>query len=221
MSIKENVDYVKTGLSSEEKFLESFVKSERFFKKYKTLIFAFVIIIIVGIIGFFIKENLAQSNKLKANIAFNQVLENSNNAQALATLKDKNPQLYDIALYLQAKKEAKVAQISIPLLKELSKYQTALANKNISELDNLSMQNDFLLKEFAIFNKALLLTNEGKFNEAKTTLALIPQTSKAFELAKLLNHFFPPGTCIEIISEFAINSSIVTVLIFTSTPLVP
>ena len=189
MSIKENVDYVKTGLSSEEKFLESFVKSERFFKKYKTLIFAFVIIIIVGIIGFFIKENLAQSNKLKANIAFNQVLENSNNAQALATLKDKNPQLYDIALYLQAKKEAKVAQISVPLLKELSKYQTALANKNISELDNLSMQNDFLLKEFAIFNKAPLLTNEGKFNEAKTTLALIPQTSKAFELAKLLNHY--------------------------------
>ncbi len=189
MSIKENVDYVKTGLSSEEKFLESFVKSERFFKKYKTLIFAFVIIIIVGIIGFFIKENLAQSNKLKANIAFNQVLENSNNAQALATLKDKNPQLYDIALYLQAKKEAKVAQISVPLLKELSKYQTALANKNISELDNLSMQNDFLLKEFAIFNKALFLTNEGKFNEAKTTLALIPQTSKAFELAKLLNHY--------------------------------
>ena len=189
MSIKENVDYVKTGLSSEEKFLESFVKNERFFKKYKTLIFAFVIIIIVGIIGFFIKENLAQSNKLKANIAFNQVLENSNNAQALATLKDKNPQLYDIALYLQAKKEAKVAQISVPLLKELSKYQTALANKNISELDNLSMQNDFLLKEFAIFNKALLLTNEGKFNEAKTTLALIPQTSKAFELAKLLNHY--------------------------------
>ena len=189
MSIKENVDYVKTGLSSEEKFLESFVKSERFFEKYKTLIFAFVIIIIVGIIGFFIKENLAQSNKLKANIAFNQVLENSNNAQALATLKDKNPQLYDIALYLQAKKEAKVAQISVPLLKELSKYQTALANKNISELDNLSMQNDFLLKEFAIFNKALLLTNEGKFSEAKTTLALIPQTSKAYELAKLLNHY--------------------------------
>ena len=189
MSIKENVDYVKTGLSSEEKFLESFVKSERFFKKYKTLIFAFVIIIIVGIIGFFIKENLAQSNKLKANIAFNQVLENSNNAQALATLKDKNPQLYDIALYLQAKKEAKVAQISVPLLKELSKYQTALADKNIAELDNLSMQNDFLLKEFAIFNKALFLTNEGKFNEAKTTLALIPQTSKAFELAKLLNHY--------------------------------
>ena len=189
MSIKENVDYVKTELSSEEKFLENFVKSERLFKKYKTLIFAFVTIVIVGIIGFFIKENIAQSNKFEANIAFNKVLENSNDTQALAVLKDKNSQLYDIAIFLQAKKEAKSAQINVPLLKELSKYQTALANKNISELDNLSMQNDFLLKEFAIFNKALLLTNEGKFNEAKTTLALIPQTSKAFELAKLLNHY--------------------------------
>lgn len=189
MSIKENVDYVKTELSSEEKFLENFVKSERLFKKYKTLIFAFVTIVIVGIIGFFIKENIAQSNKFEANIAFNKVLENSNDTQALAVLKDKNSQLYDIAIFLQAKKESKSAQINVPLLKELSKYQTALADKNIAELDNLSMQNDFLLKEFAIFNKALLLTNEGKFNEAKTTLALIPQTSRAFELAKLLNHY--------------------------------
>ena len=189
MSIKENVDYVKTELSSEEKFLENFVKGERFFKKYKTLIFAFVAIILVGFIAFFIKNSIAQSNKLEANIAFNKVLENSNDALALADLKEKNPELYDVALFLQAKKDAKSVDINVPLLKELSKYSAALANKNISELDNLSMQNDFLLKEFAIFNKALFLTNEGKFNEAKTTLALIPQTSKAFELAKLLNHY--------------------------------
>ncbi|MDD2291689.1 MAG: hypothetical protein PHV52_05390 [Aliarcobacter sp.] len=189
MSIKENVDYVKTELSSEEKFLENFVKGERFFKKYKTLIFAFVAIILVGFIAFFIKNSIAQSNKLEANIAFNKVLENSNDTQALADLKEKNPELYDVALFLQAKKDAKSVDINVPLLKELSKYSAALANKNISELDNLSMQNDFLLKEFAIFNKALFLTNEGKFNEAKTTLALIPQTSKAFELAKLLNHY--------------------------------
>ena len=91
--------------------------------------------------------------------------------------------------FLQAKKDAKSVDINVPLLKELAKYQTAMANKSITELDNVSMQNDFLLKEFAVFNKALLLANEGKFNEAKTTLALIPQTSKAFELAKLLNHY--------------------------------
>lgn len=189
MSIKENVDYVKTELSSEEKFLENFVRSERFFKKYKTLILSFIIIIIVGFIAVFIKTKVDESNKFEANLAFNKVLENNNDAKALADLKAKNKDLYEIALYLQAKKEAKIIETNVPLLKELSKYETALANKSITELDNVSMQSDFLLKDFAIFNKALFLANEGKFTEAKTTLALIPQTSKAFELAKLLNHY--------------------------------
>ena len=36
----------------------------------------------------------------------------------------------------------------------------------------------FLLKEFAIF-KALFLTNEEKFDEAKAALKLIPENSRA------------------------------------------
>ena len=189
MSIKENVDYVKTELSSEEKFLENFVKSERFFKKYKTLIFGIIAATIIGFVVVFVKNILYESNKLEANIAFKKVLENSNDSQALATLKNKNEKLYDIAKYLQAQKEGKSVDVNLPMLKELSKYENALANKSISELDNLSMQNDFLLKEFAIFNKALFLTNEGKFDEAKAALKLIPENSRAFELAKMLNHY--------------------------------
>ncbi|MFW2443561.1 hypothetical protein ACN4FT_12310, partial [Aliarcobacter butzleri] len=57
------------------------------------------------------------------------------------------------------------------------------------ELNSLSMQNDFLLKEFALFNKALILVNEGKYEEAKKELSQISQTSKAYELATLLNHY--------------------------------
>jgi hypothetical protein len=189
MSIKENVDYVKDELSSQEKFLENFVKGERFYKKYRTLIFAFIAIVVLGTIGIVIKKNIDESNKLEANLAFNKVLENSNNAQALEVLKNKNPELYEVALFLQAKKDNKPVEVNVPLLKELSKYQIALENKNIEDLNNLSMQNDFLLKEFAIFNKALLLSDEGKYEEAKTALKLIPQTSKAFELANLLNHY--------------------------------
>ena len=58
MSIKENVDYIKEELSSQEKFLENFVKGERFYKKYKTLMFAFIDIDIVGGIGLVIKNNI-------------------------------------------------------------------------------------------------------------------------------------------------------------------
>ena len=100
-----------------------------------------------------------------------------------------NGKLYEVALFLQGKNENKAVDINIPVLKELAEYQVALSNKNVDELSNLSMQGDFLLKEFALFNKALLLSNEGKYEDAKTVLKLIPQTSKAFELANLLNHY--------------------------------
>ena len=98
MSIKENVNYVKDELSSEEKFLENFVKGERFFRKYKTLIFAIVVLAIIVPIGYVIKKDLDESNKLEANAAFNKFLE-SNDEKALATLKDKNEKLYEIALF--------------------------------------------------------------------------------------------------------------------------
>ncbi|WP_323590269.1 tetratricopeptide repeat protein [Aliarcobacter butzleri] len=188
MSLKEDVGYIKNELSSEEKFIENFVKGERFFKKYKTLIIAVVVILIISLIGFTIKKSIDNSNKHDANIALSQFLENADE-KALKTLKNKNEKLYEVALFLQAKKDNKIASIELPLLKELVKFQTATASNNIEELNSLSMQNDFLLKEFALFNKALILVNEGKYEEAKKELSQISQTSKAYELATLLNHY--------------------------------
>ena len=188
MSLKEDVGYIKNELSSEEKFIENFVKGERFFKKYKTLIIAVVVILIIGLIGFTVKKSMDNSNKHDANIALSQFLENGDE-KALETLKNKNEKLYEVALFLQAKKDNKIPSIELPLLKELVKFQTATASNNIEELNSLSMQNDFLLKEFALFNKALILVNEGKYEEAKKELSQISQTSKAYELATLLNHY--------------------------------
>ncbi|MFW2566215.1 tetratricopeptide repeat protein [Aliarcobacter butzleri] len=188
MSLKEDVGYIKNELSSEEKFIENFVKGERFFKKYKTLIIAVVVILIIGLIGFTVKKSIDNSNKHDANIALSQFLENGDE-KALETLKNKNEKLYEVVLFLQAKKDNKIASIELPLLKELVKFQTATASNNIEELNSLSMQNDFLLKEFALFNKALILVNEGKYEEAKKELSQISQTSKAYELATLLNHY--------------------------------
>lgn len=189
MSLKENVDFVKDELNSEEKFLEGFVKVERFYKKYKKLIFAVIAILVIAGVGIAVKSNIDEKNKIEANIAFDKVLKDSNDKQALETLKNTNAKLYEIALYLQSKKDGKVDQIDIPFLKELSTYQKALEEKNVEKLNSVSMQNDFLLKEFAIFNKALLLSNEGKYEEAKTALNLIPESSKASELANLLKHY--------------------------------
>lgn len=188
MSMKENVKLVKDELNNEEKFIEGFVKVERIYKKYKALIFALCAIIIIAVVGFSVNSYIANKNKVQANIAFDTLLQNPNDKDALETLKSTNKKLYDVVIYLQAKKQNKDVEINVPFLKELADYQTALKNKSIDQLNTLSMQNDFLLKEFAIFNKALILTEQAKYKEARVALNLIPSTSKVFELASLLKH---------------------------------
>lgn len=189
MSLKDDVNYVKDELNSEEKFLEGFVKVERFYKKYKALILGLSIIAVVAIVAILVKGNIDESNKLAANQAFTKVINDPKDTQALETLKEKNKNLYDIAIYLNAKKENKSVEINAAYLKELNEYSKAIQEKSVEKLNNLSMQSDFLLKEFAIFNKALLLAKEGKTNEAKAALQLIPADSRANELASLLKHY--------------------------------
>jgi len=189
MSLKENVNYVKDGLDTEEKFLESFVKVERFYKKNKILVITVIITIVVAIIGFYITKNIQESNKLEANLAFNKVLEDANNKEAINTLKDKNVQLFQVAQYIQAAKEGKISDTQVKYLKDLSAYKKALEEKDINKLNTISMQNDFLLKEFAIFNKALILTTNGKYDDAKAALKLIPSDSKVNDLVNVLKHY--------------------------------
>ncbi len=184
MSVKENIDFVKEELNSEEKFLESFVRLERFYKKNKVLILSVVLIVVVSVIGINVKNYLDEQNKIKANLAYEKVLNNLDDKKALEELKNTDAKLYDLALYLKKDEKTKVLY-----LKELLEYKQALKNKDVSKLNDLSLNDSFLLKEFALFNKALLLSQDGKYKEAKTTLDLIKKDSKAYELAKLLKHY--------------------------------
>ena len=188
MSIKENVDYIKSELSSEEKLLEGFVKSERFFKKYKNLLIALVVAIVLGSIFYVVKKSFDESNKYESNLLLNSYLEKGDE-KALEDLKNKNKNLYEVALYLKVKKDEKSVEISLPILKELLEFELAKKDSNLEALDKLSMKGDFLLKDYALFNKALILTNEKKYQEAKDTLAKISNDSRTIELVNLLNHY--------------------------------
>ncbi|WP_320035915.1 tetratricopeptide repeat protein [Halarcobacter sp.] len=189
MSLKDNVNYVKDEISSEEKFLESFVKVERFYKKNKIVIISVVVIIIALVIGFFVTKSIQESNKLEANIALNKVLDNPKDSEALNILKEKNKNLYEIAQYLNSKKEGKVVDVDVKFLKDLTAYQKALEEKSVEKLNSVSMQNDFLLKEFAIFNRALMLAENGKYQEARNTLKMIQSDSKVNDLVNILKHY--------------------------------
>lgn len=189
MSLKENVDFVKKELDSEEKFLESFVKVERFYKKNKKILLLAVTVLIIGIAGYSLKNYIDAQNKAQSNIAFTQFLNDNNNEAALATLKDTNTRLYNVALYIKAKNENTTPEINDKYLGTLLSYKKAIEDKNIEQLNTLAMQKDFLLKEFALFNKALLLTQNGEYEQARQTLQMIQKDSQVKDLVALLNHY--------------------------------
>jgi len=189
MSLKENINFVKEELNSEEKFLEGFVKFEKFYKKNKVIVIGVVAVAILAVGGMSFKSYTNSVNKKESNIAFNSFLKDNNDKAALEKLQSTNKQLFEVATYLKAKNEKKDAEISITFLKDLSEYSKAVKAQNIDKLSSLSMQSDFLLKEFALFNKALILTNEAKYIDAKETLKLIPKKSRVNDLVVLLNHY--------------------------------
>ena len=189
MSLKENVDFVKKELDSEEKFLESFVKVERFYKKNKKILMVIISVLVVAFIGYTIKNYIDIKNKAQSNEAFSKFLDNTNDEAALATLKDTNTRLYNVALYLKSKNGTISESINDRYLGTLVAYKKAIEENNIDQLNTLSMQKDFLLKEFALFNKALILTQDGKYDEAKKTLQLIQKDSQVNDLVSLLNHY--------------------------------
>ncbi|MDX4038800.1 hypothetical protein [Aliarcobacter skirrowii] len=187
MSIKDDVNYLKNELNNEEKLLENFVKLERFFKKYKKIIYVLILLAIITPIAIFTKNKIDESNLYKANIALNNYLEQGDES-SLQYLKNKNQSLYEVALFLTAKKELSEINISSKYLKELLEYQIAAKEMNFDKLDALRKNDDFLIKDYAILHEAIILVNQEEYEKAKAILEEINQDSKVYELAILLKH---------------------------------
>jgi len=185
MSLKEDVNYIKKEISAEESYMESVFKIEKIFKKYKTSIIGIVSVLIISIIGFYVSAYYTEQNKIQANIAFNTLLKNPNDKEAMAVLEAKNPKLYEIAQYKL--NDTKV--IDVEFFKELAQYTKAIESESIEGLNNVTQKQEFILKDFALFNKALIQAQESKFVDAKETLNLIGLKSEVAPMAKMLEHF--------------------------------
>ena len=185
MSIKEELDSVKQELSTEESFIESFFKLEKFYKKYKKALIATVIVAVVAVVGNGILSYITQQTKIQANKAFNNIMAKKDVEQSLKILKEKNKKLYEIALYLQDRTK----QNDVEFFKELSMYANAIAKEDTKALGTLVTNQKFLQKDFAILNKAIMEARKSDYTTAKETLKLIPTTSSVYQLSVLLRHY--------------------------------
>ncbi len=188
MGIKENLKAVKEEISAEEQFLESVIKTERFFKTKKRYIIGLVVLLVLGA-GAYGGYHMVQQAKLKsANEAYTLLLKDANNTQTLATLKEKNENLY--ALFLLKNALAKNDKDSLttlsshanPIVKDIASYE-------LSQLDQNTSATSELFKGFVLLEEGYSLLQNNKVAEAKIKFAQIETTSPLKQVAQNLEHY--------------------------------
>lgn len=176
---------MKTELTAQEQFIENFVKAEKIFKKYKMLIFGALVGIVILIIAMFGYDYMDEQKKIKANIAFNEFLIDTNNEKAIATLKDNSKNLYEIAMHI--KDENHIPDVAV--FKEIAMFQNAVKNGDTKTIDSLLSNNNFLFKDYAVVIKALQAIKADDLKLAEQTIKMLPKDSMSGDLASLLEHY--------------------------------
>ncbi len=186
MSIQDNVNYVKKELSGDEKVLESALKIETLYKKYKFLIWGVIAALILFFAGKTVMDAMHEAKLAEANQALLTLQMKADDAQALQTLKEKNPALFELFSYAQAVKKQDVKALNIlagssnAVIADASKYVAAT-------LENKSSDSK-LYKEMALLEEAYLAIKAGDIKSAKAKLELINERSSLAMLASLLKH---------------------------------
>jgi hypothetical protein len=186
VSIKDDVRYVKTELSSDEKVLESAFKLETFYKKYKVVIWGIAGALLLFFVVSTGMEALRQSKLESANEALLTLQNKPEDTQALAVLKENNPALYELYLFSSAvKKEDAKALLALEgskndILADMSRYTVGAMEKK--PVDSK------IYTEWAYLEEAYVAIKSGDIRTAKSKLELIDGRSSLSMLAKLLEH---------------------------------
>ncbi len=197
MGLKENLNAVKEELNTEEQFLESMIKAERFYKKYKKQLISLAIVFVVVFIGYSIETYIKESNIKSSNIAYLKLLSNPKDTKALAVLKKTNKNLYyayEFQLASQSNNKEifnKVVKNSNdPYLKDLSVYQISSLDSDKNKIESYINNTKIgLLKNMALLEDAFLLLKKKNFNQAKIKLSMIDVDSPVKNIADELGHF--------------------------------
>ena len=186
VSIKDDVNYVKTELSSDEKVLESAFKLETFYKKYKFLIWGVVGAVLLYFVVITGMEAVRQSKLEAANQAFLTLQSKPDDAKALEILKENNPALYEVYTFSVAAHKEDVKTLSTltdsknDIIADMSRYTVGAIEKK--PVDSK------LYTELAYLEEAYVLIQAGEIKKAKAKLEQIDGRSQLSTFAKLLEH---------------------------------
>ncbi|MBD3789049.1 MAG: hypothetical protein IE885_01565 [Campylobacterales bacterium] len=186
MSISESIGQVKKELSGDEQVLVSVFKLEQTYKKYKKIIWGVLIAAAAAILGNTANDVWHETVLEKANDAFLVLQDNPKDEQALQTLKEKNPALFELFSFAEAAKNkdtdalASLSQSSNAIVADASNYtQKTLKNER---------SDSMLYHELALLESAYLAIKSGDIKQAKANLETIDERSPVGSVATLLKH---------------------------------
>lgn len=195
MSLKENMDALKEELNSEEKFLESAIKTERFIKRYRKPLMAGVVSLLLASGGAIAYQAYTGAKIESSNIAFNALLLNPADTAAEETLKKDNPKLYDVwklsrgiaqndPTILESLKNSETFGVS-----DIASYESAAIKEDMASLDNYTKKQGALYKDLALLELAVNAINQGDVAQAHQKLALIAEDSPVYQVGQALSHY--------------------------------
>jgi predicted negative regulator of RcsB-dependent stress response len=194
LSLKDDLKSVKQELNSEEKFLESSIKLERFYKKYKFFIFGGLIALLIGIGWYQYSAYAKEANLQAANEAFLTLLKDPESTSAKDTLKDKNPDLYALYSFSNAIKDNKIDQLDAVIeeqrafISSVAGYEKASKQESLEPLVEYANSSN-TLKELAALQATYLYIQDGEYEKAKNMIDQIPANSKMATIVNMYKHF--------------------------------
>ncbi len=195
MSLKTDIEMVKDELTSEEKFFEKAVVTEKFVKKYKNLIIGGVIATVLFIAGNVAYTINKQNTIDSANAVLVELQINSDNKATLARLESLSPALSNVWLYSQALVNKDTATLEklknskALLIADLASYEAAQNTKDAQKLEAYANKQDVIYADLARVQNAVILMNEKKIDEAHEILSMININSSLSQVAKALMHY--------------------------------
>jgi len=186
VSFKDDVKFVKDELSSDEKVLEGAFKLEKLYKKHKIKIWAFLAVIVMTFGGNAINNYMIQSSLESANSSLLALEKNSNNKEALANLKIKNPKLYELFLYSNAVKSkdskslSELSNSKNPMIADISRYHNNIISNKVG--------NSKYYKDLSTIEEAYEFINANDNQKAVDKLSFIEPNSPLANLAVILKH---------------------------------
>ncbi len=195
LSIKNDIAMVKEELNSEEKFFEKAVMTEKFVKKYKNLMIAAVVAVVVLVSANVAYDINKQSQITAANDALLVLSKDAQNSDALLTLKSISPDLYDVWIYSSAVAKGDLVTIkelknsSAMMVSDLASYELAQDAQDGASLDSYASKQDAVYRDLALVQSAIILMGNSEIEKAHEKLSKIAPQSSLSKIAAALLHY--------------------------------